>query len=344
MTEVPDSILSRYMVVVEGYFSNQDEKWLAEASTIGRDALQQNIPPEEIAEIQEQALAMLARNKPDLTLREASHLITAPFTEMLMAYGLAYREQVKIRESLLAALESANRSKTEFLANMSHELRTPLNAIIGFSEMMTEEMFGPVQNEKYLEYAGDITRSGSFLLEIINDILDVSKIEAGKLTLTEEDVDLAQVLNSGIRLIRDRAHEKKLVLIEEIASPLPLLLGDERRIKQALVNLLANAVKFTPERGRVTIRCALDTEGCVWISVEDTGIGIDPKNIKKIMEPFGQADNSHTRKYGGTGLGLPLAKRLIELHSGALEISSVLGEGTALKIVFPSHRTILAEG
>ena len=235
--------------------------------------------------------------------------------------------------------ELANRTKSEFLANMSHELRTPLNAIIGFSEIVAGELFGPIGAQRYVEYAHDIHTSGIHLLSIISDILDLSKIEAGRRELAESLVDLYEAAESSLRLVRGRAENGGVRLVNGIARDgVPRLQADERAVKQILLNLLSNAVKFTPEGGRVAVGAELRGDGSLAISVDDTGIGIAAENIPRALAPFSQVDSSLSRRYEGTGLGLPLVKSLIELHGGTLELESEEGKGTLAAIVFPADR------
>ncbi len=236
--------------------------------------------------------------------------------------------------------EFANRSKSEFLANMSHELRTPLNAINGFSEMMSKQMYGPLGAPQYIEYAHDIHNSGTHLLSLINDILDLSKIEAGAFELKEEEVDLAQVFAACRRIIEVRAKEAGLTLDTRLSGKLPKLWSDERAVKQIILNLLSNAVKFTPAGGKVTVRAEIEESGCFVLSVSDTGIGIDADDIPKVFKPFSQVDGSLSRKHDGTGLGLPLVKSLVEVHGGTIELESELGNGTIITIRFPAERVL----
>ena len=247
--------------------------------------------------------------------------------------------ETDLREAKTQA-EFANRSKSEFLANMSHELRTPLNAIIGFSEMMRLETFGPIGNPRYIEYVGDIHESGTHLLSLINDILDLSKIEAGAFELKEEEVDLAQVVAACRRIIEVRAKEAGLTLDTRLSGKLPKLWSDERAVKQIILNLLSNAVKFTPTGGKVTVRAEIEEDGCFVLSVSDTGIGIDADDIPKVFKPFSQIDGSLSRKHDGTGLGLPLVKSLVDVHGGTIELESELGNGTIITIRFPAERVL----
>ena len=229
--------------------------------------------------------------------------------------------------------EEANQAKSDFLANMSHELRTPLNAIIGFSEMMESGLFGPLGDTKYMEYCRDIGESGRYLLDVINDILDMSKIEAGRTNLEPEMINLDSFLSDTMRLVAARADEKRLTLHSEI-EPSIRLCADRRTIKQILINLLSNAVKFTPDGGRVTVRARV-VGGSVNIAIEDTGIGIPKQALKKLGRPFEQVESQLTKTHGGSGLGLAIAKSLTELHGGAMRIRSSLGVGTIVLVRLP---------
>jgi two-component system cell cycle sensor histidine kinase PleC len=228
---------------------------------------------------------------------------------------------------------AASQAKSEFLANMSHELRTPLNAIIGFSEIMQSGMFGPLGDEKYREYCRDIHESGQYLLDVINDILDMSKIEAGRIQLDLEETDLERVLSDALRIISARVQEKKLALNTEIAPSIRVKV-DRRAVKQILLNLLSNAVKFTPEGGRITVRGRVSGEA-VMIAIEDTGIGIPSQALKNLGRPFEQVESQFTKSHQGSGLGLAIAKSLVELHGGAMRIRSTLGVGTIVGLRLP---------
>jgi signal transduction histidine kinase len=236
--------------------------------------------------------------------------------------------------------EAANRAKSEFLTNMSHELRTPLNAIIGFSEILSGEMFGPLQNERYRDYAAHIRKSGTYLLSIINDMLDLAKVEAGRLELAVDAVDVAEGLRGCLDFVRPNIATGNLQLSTVIADDLPTLKADKRAFQQIVLNLLSNAVKFTPEGGSVTLQAAMNGDGGLDISVIDTGNGIAPDDLDTVLSPFGQIDSSWTRKHEGTGLGLPLAKSLVELHGGNLSIASEVGVGTTVTVHFPSNRVV----
>ena len=243
-------------------------------------------------------------------------------------------------EDLMVALKSvasADQAKAQFLATMSHELRTPLNAILGFSEIMKSETFGPLGNERYLEYSDDIYKSGQHLLSLINDVLDFTRADAGKLQLHDEEVDIEDVIYSAIRMLKQQADTHALKLHIDIAADMPALLADHRRIRQVLLNLLSNAVKFTPDGGDIHISAAVEN-GTAKIRVRDTGIGIAKEDIPVALERFGQIDSDIARKYEGTGLGLPLSKCLMEGHGGTLEIESEPGHGTTVTLTFPPER------
>ena len=243
-------------------------------------------------------------------------------------------QQVALEQQILA-----NRAKSEFLANMSHELRTPLNAIIGFSEMLKQEFFGDL-NEKQAEYVRDINMSGSHLLNIINDILDISKIEAGDMELNEEEVDLEEMIDGCISLVKHRAETGQVTLVTDFRSSMKVIRVDAQKLKQIMLNLLSNAVKFTPEEGTIEVGVDVDKEGAFVLSVTDTGVGMSPEQIPEAMRPFGQVDNAISRESEGTGLGLPLTKSLVEAHGGTLEVESNLGVGTTITLRFPPERTV----
>src|SRR5262245_1216102 len=233
--------------------------------------------------------------------------------------------------------EEANQAKSKFLANMSHELRTPLNAIIGFSEIMESGMFGPLGSDKYREYCRDIHQSGQYLLEVINDILDMSKIEAGRIRLDAEQIELEPFLNDAMRVVSGRADDKRLKLTARIGRGIRLT-ADHRLLKQIVLNLLSNAVKFTPEGGRVTIR-ARATSGWVSVSIADSGIGIPEDALARLGRPFEQVESQLTKSHQGSGLGLAIAKSLTELHHGAMRIRSTPGIGTMVLLRLPISRT-----
>ena len=240
-------------------------------------------------------------------------------------------------EIAMTRAEAANQAKSEFLANMSHELRTPLNAINGFSEIMAGEMFGPLGEPRYKGYAADILKSGQHLLSLINDILDMAKIEAGKLTLHYEKVSLKDVCEDAIRLMRGKTEDSGLALVLE-APALPDIDADHRGMKQVLLNLISNAIKFTPEGGMITVSIAAADGGRQRVSVSDTGIGIAPEDLSRLARPFEQVEGQHSKTTQGTGLGLALTKSLIEMHHGVMTIESEPGRGTVVSFDLPVQR------
>lgn len=235
------------------------------------------------------------------------------------------------------AAELASRAKTDFLANISHELRIPLNAIIGFSELMTSEVFGDMGNPKYIDYTKTINDSGQHLLSIINDILDVSQIEVGELDFRTEETPLQPIFDSSLRLVGERASKAGLRLNHRTEENLPSVKTDPRRLKQILINLLTNAVKFTPEGGSVTLKAHMTKTGVLVISIADTGIGIKADDIPKVMTPFVQVDSRLARKYDGTGLGLPLTDALVKMHGAKMKIRSKPRKGTTVSVYFPKE-------
>jgi two-component system cell cycle sensor histidine kinase PleC len=236
--------------------------------------------------------------------------------------------------------EEANQTKSKFLANMSHELRTPLNAIIGFSEIMGSGMFGTLGSEKYQEYCHDILTSGHYLLEVINDILDMSKIEAGRMKLDMEELDLSKTLAESLRVVSGRANDKNLDLDADIDGSISVV-ADRRATKQIIVNLLSNAVKFTPDGGRITVRSRQINDSVVLL-IADTGIGIAPQSLKRLGRPFEQVESQLTKTYHGSGLGLAIARSLTNLHGGSMRLRSKLGTGTVVRVCLPrdAHRAI----
>ena len=277
--------------------------------------------------------------------QQEEHLLHSERTLMMTVRDLQKERQLAEEQSQrLAELadkyasektraETANRSKSEFLANMSHELRTPLNAVIGFSEIMAQEMFGPMGAAKYTEYAHDINKSGQFLLDVINDILDMSKIEAGRVELELSEVDISTMVEEVLRLMGPRAAESKITLICDVEAEAPFT-ADRRALKQVFINLISNAVKFTPEGGKVTIK-ARQTDETVSVQIIDTGIGIPQRDIEKLGRPFEQVENQFTKSKGGSGLGLAISKSLLDLHGGELDITSKVGRGTTVFVTLP---------
>jgi signal transduction histidine kinase len=232
-------------------------------------------------------------------------------------------------------LEIANKHKSDFLANMSHELRTPLNAIIGFSEVLLEKLFGDV-NDKQEDYLKDIHSSGKHLLALINDILDLSKVEAGRMELDLSEIDLPSVVAGAMTLVRERALQHSIALGLDIDSALGPWTADERKVKQIMLNLLSNAVKFTPDGGRVDVRARL-VDGHAQVSVADTGVGIAPEDQGAVFEEFRQVGHDYTRKQEGTGLGLALTRKFIELHGGRIWLESAPGKGSVFTFTLPGH-------
>lgn len=266
---------------------------------------------------------------------ESAYLLgTARLASIAINRRLAEQE---LREAMRTA-EMANRAKTKFLANMSHELRTPLNAIIGFSEIMRDELFGPMSSPRYTDYAKDINDSGAHLLNVIDDILDISKIEAGRYPLEEQDMDLAEVMRWSIEIVRPRTTEKEQTVRLSTEADLPLVHADVRAIRQIMLNLLSNAAKFTPHHGRIDIAARIAPDGELELSVSDTGIGIPADKLGEVLEPFGQVDDTSARQNGGTGLGLSITKALVELHDGTFRIDSILGQGTTATLILPVSR------
>ncbi len=231
--------------------------------------------------------------------------------------------------------ETANASKTAFLANMSHELRTPLNAILGFSEIIEKECFGPAGSPRYKEYAGDIHSSGAHLLSLINDLLDVAKIEAGRMEIEPCPLEARRTLDSALKIIAVKARERRQELVIEVSGDAPELYADERALKQILINLVSNAVKFTPEGGRIAVVASRARSGDFQIMVEDNGPGIPRDKLDKIFKPFSQVDNRYDRQGGGTGLGLALVRGLTELHGGRAWLESEQGKGARAYVVLP---------
>jgi signal transduction histidine kinase len=268
----------------------------------------------------------------------AGRLVEQQMTEaaLLAAKQDAEHSASLARDSMLRA-QAANRTKSEILANVSHELRTPLNAIIGFSELICTQLFGPDRQDKYLEYARDVHDSGKHLLGIINDILEFAKIDAGELKLYEEVTDLGVVLASCRNMVATRAHKAGLMLDIPAGPGLPHIWADERKLKQILLNLLSNSVKFTPAGGRVSVEVDESPDGLALV-VRDTGIGIAREDIERALAPFQQVDGDLNRRYDGTGLGLTITKSLVEMHAGRLGIESEVGAGTAVTIALPAWR------
>ncbi len=275
-----------------------------------------------------------------LTVKAAISLISElEESKKALTQELAERktEAMRLRDVTRGAV-MATQAKSELLANVSHELRTPLNAIIGFSEILESQMIGTIENPKYREYIGDIGVAGRHLLNLINDILDFSKLESGEMELQEDTLDVSELIYSAHVLVKNAAESSNVKITMDIADNLPNIYADERRLKQIMLNLLSNAIKFTPPGGEITVKAWCSPNAGHVIQVSDTGIGIAAENIPKALSPFGQIDNSLSREYQGTGLGLPLSKFLTEMHGGSLNVESELGVGTTITIRLPSGR------
>lgn len=280
-----------------------------------------------------------------LIIKNRNLLLQRLDTEQEVSASLRLEVEMRrrVESELLVAkgdAELANRSKSEFFANMSHELRTPLNAVIGFSELMKDETFGPIGDPHYRDYAQHIRQAGYHLLETISDILDVSKIEAGQVELNESPVDVSELFEACMRLVRERADAKGLVLSSDLPAGIELVYADQRMLKQILVNLLSNGIKFTPKGGAVSLRGWVESGQGHVFKVDDTGIGIAGEDIPLVMEPYRQAGGALVRQYEGAGLGLPLSKFLAEMHDGSLDLQSVIGRGTSVVVQFPLDRLI----
>ncbi|MBI1210155.1 MAG: hypothetical protein GC190_01725 [Alphaproteobacteria bacterium] len=240
--------------------------------------------------------------------------------------------------------DHANQAKSEFLANMSHELRTPLNAVIGFAEIMRANIYGPLGDQRYDDYVGHIHASGHHLLCLINDVLDLSRIEAGRFVLSPIDIGVADLMKSVRKYVEYSASQRGVEVVTKIAPAMPLLVADDRAVKQVVLNLLANAVKFTPEGGRVTAEARMNSAGGIDFVISDTGVGIHPDDLGKVFETFGQGEHQLARKEKGSGLGLPIARGLMEAHGGTLTLTSELGRGTTVTASFPPERSKNHEG
>jgi len=271
-----------------------------------------------------------------ISIRDVLEFRMEALEEHLAALVSAEQEACRAREEA----ELSNRAKTEFLSNVSHELKTPLTAIIGFAEVLTataERLATPPEYERYLH---EIEKNGRHLLEIVDNLLDLSRIEIGDLNPREEAVSITEVVSTCVNVIAERADRRGVVLRVETGDALPTLAADKRMTKQMLLNLLANAVKFTPEGGMVSVRCSTDAEGAICFSVTDTGIGIAPEHLTRVVEPFYQAEGSFARRYGGAGLGLTLVNAMMQAHGGMLGLDSAVGAGTAATLRFPPERTL----
>jgi PAS domain S-box-containing protein len=315
------------------------------------------VPPQQAAVFQEADRKVLATNAP----HESEEMLTSAdgaefwlFTRksaVTVRSGQRYvvgvisdiTERKRMEKDLVAAklrAEDANRAKSTFLANMSHELRTPLNAVIGFAEVIKNELLGAINEPRYRDYAGDIHDSGKHLLQLINDILDMTKVEAGTYQLREDVCDVAKVVGDAVALVRNLAIQNELTVRVDVPDDIPFLFADERCLRQMLVNFLSNGIKFTPKGGDVAACARLEPDGAIAIAVVDTGIGMAQDDIPQALSPFRQLEGSHGRRYEGTGLGLSLTKAMLELHEGTLLVDSKIGAGTTVTAHFPPRRTI----
>jgi len=293
--------------------------------------------------IDEMEVVLTRKNGEPLDVLVSGDLIEVGGEQRILMIAMDFSSHKRLEGSLISAkneAELANRTKSEFLANMSHELRTPLNAVIGFSEFIANETFGPLGDERYLEYIGDIRDSGTHLLNLINDILDVSKVEAGKMDLRESDIDLDEMMERCIRSVGGRAREARLTITNNVVRGLPLVRCDETKMRQILINLLNNAVKFTDPGGNIEVGGEISDDGELRIYIKDDGIGIAAKDMEAVFNVFGQAEATSERRFEGAGLGLPLTRALVELHGGELYLESELGVGTTAFVRLPENRLV----
>jgi two-component system cell cycle sensor histidine kinase PleC len=277
-----------------------------------------------------------------LVMATAVGLFSGYIQEMYIRRSYRAQKIIEVKNTvtneLLLEANKASRAKSDFLANMSHELRTPLNAIIGFSDILNKQLFGAIENARYAEYIRDINDSGNHLLSIINDILDLAKAEAGKLSLQETETDLVRSVNDAVRMCHGRAVIADVtVLFLHRENPIVAVV-DERLLLQIILNLLSNAIKFTLPGGQVTLRVLADPARAIYLEIEDTGVGIAPEDIIRVLRPFEQVETVLSRKNGGTGLGLALTSKLIELHGGQITIQSEVGRGTKVVVELPATR------
>ncbi len=343
----------RYFDILCSYMKDPDEMYLFEISDLGREMVLSGVPPDDLAEVHEDAVNHLADIYPAMKLIESAHLLSKPLMEVMMAYGIAFREWVESSERIRISLENhnsklkqlnqelddarlvaetANRSKSEFLANMSHELRTPLNSIIGFSDILLS--MDDNLDDKQKKYISNISSSGSHLLTLINDILDLSKVEAGKMELNIEAVSVLTTIQEVCSVLSSLAERSGVELSHNVGTDLPIIQADREKLKQILFNLIGNAIKFTEAGGCVEVGAHLEGNA-IKVCVTDTGIGISQEDQKKLFSPFVQVDPSTSRQYQGTGLGLALVKRFVDLHRGNLDLKSSPGNGSTFSFTLP---------
>ena len=314
------------IVIVTGYADSSPREIAQRVPPL--DKLFYVSKPFQKMELQQFVFALTAKWKSDL----ASRLLNQELSKRCQELEAAHAQVVAERERA----ELASYAKSEFLAKMSHELRTPLNAVIGFTDVMRSEAFGPIGNDRYRQYLNDITYSSAHLLQMINDLLDLSTIEIGKLRINTDNVSLDDVIEGVASLMRIQAEQAEIELQQEHRAQRVRLRADEHRLRQVLVNLLSNAIKFTPKSGQVTIATDIDASGGLSICISDTGIGMSPADLSLVFAPFQQIDHGIARRYDGAGLGLTIAKNLAELQGGTLTLSSELGKGTSVTLRFPS--------
>lgn len=287
-------------------------------------------------------LALLGLAAANYAPKKASHLQSQQGKNTEREEIADLTRALAVAESARTEAELVSRAKSDFLAVLSHELRTPLNSIIGFATIMENEMYGALGSRRYLEYARDISLGGEHVLGIVNDILDLSKIEAGQMKLEETVLDVEDVTRDALAMIQERAEERGIVLKDSLPAGLPRLVADRRLLKQMLLNLLSNAIDFTDDNGWVAVTAERPAGGGLTLAVSDTGVGIAKQDLPRVMDPFHAADGPFDRPVRGTGLGLPLVRSMIELHAGEITISSTEGVGTTVALRFPATRVVEA--